>query len=71
VIENKILEDKETREIKEEYKGKKGFQVQEIEKKISKDKRKKEWVLIKGKENRESKFGCIVRKEKKLVEVEI
>ena len=59
------------REIKEEYKGKKGFQVQEIKKKISKDKRKKEWFLIKGKENRESKFGRVVRKEKKLVEVEI
>src|SRR5437868_15395648 len=45
VIENKILEDKETREIKEEYKGKKGCQVQEIEKKILKDKKKKEWFL--------------------------
>ena len=42
VIENEILEDKKTRVIKEEYKEKKGFQVQEIEKKISRDKRKKE-----------------------------
>ncbi len=70
-IENEILEDKKTRVIKEEYKEKKGFQVQEIEKKISRDKRKKEWVLIEGKENRESKLGHIIRKEKKIVEVEI
>src|SRR5205085_11534495 len=31
-IENEILEDKESREIKEEYKRRKGFQVQEIKK---------------------------------------
>ena len=37
------------REIKEEYKRKKGFQVQEIKKKISRDKRKKEQVLKKEK----------------------
>ena len=71
VIENEILEDKEMREIKEEYKGKKGLQVQEIEKKISRDKKKKEQILIEGRENRESKLGCIIRKEKKIVEVKI
>ena len=70
-IENEILEDKKTRVIKEEYKEKKGFQVQEIKKKISRDKRKKECVLIEGKENRESKLRRIIRKEKKIVEVEI
>ena len=71
VIENEILEDKKTRAIKEEYKEKKGFQVQEIEKKISRDKRKKEQVLIKEKENRKSKLRRIIRKKKKIVEVEI
>ena len=71
VIENKILEDKESREIKEKYKEKKGFQVQEIKKKISRDKKKKEQILIEEKENRESKLRCIIRTEKKIVEVEI
>ena len=71
VLEKEILADEKSREVVEEYRGKRGFQVQEIESKISQDKRKKEWVLIKGKENKESEFGRIIRKEKKLVEVEI
>ena len=71
VIEDEILVDKESRDVKEEYSRGKRFQVQETEKKISLDKRKKEWVLIKSKENRGSEFGRIVRKEKNSVEVEI
>ena len=34
-------------------------------------KRKKEYIFIKGKENEENEFGCIIRKEKKFVEIEI
>ncbi len=71
VIEDEILVDKESRDVKEEYSRGKRFQVQETEKKISLDKRKKEWVLIKSKENRGSEFGRIIRKEKNAVEVEI
>ena len=42
VIEDEILVDKESRDVKEEYSRGKRFQVQETEKKISLDKRKKE-----------------------------
>ena len=62
-IENEILEDKKTRVIKEEYKEKKGFQVQEIEKKISRDKKKKECILIEGK--RTEKVNSNVLSERK------
>src|SRR6266487_2984722 len=71
VIEDEILVDKESRDVKEEYSRGKRFRVQETEKKISLNKRKKEWVLIKSKENRGSEFGRIIRKEKNAVEVEI
>ena len=42
VIEDEILVDKELRDVKEEYSREKRFRVQDTEKKISLDKRKKE-----------------------------
>ena len=45
MIENKILEDKETKKIKEEYKEKKGFQVQEIKRRSQEIKGKKNKFL--------------------------
>ena len=66
-----MIEEKETRRVRNLYREKEGLQIKGKSEKISKDKKKKEWVLIKKESATGSKFGRITKKMKEGVEIEV
>ena len=71
LLEKEVIASIRTREVKEEYKDKVGIQTEYKSQLVSRDRRKKEWVIIRANEEREAEFGRIIKKGKKKVEVEV
>ena len=70
VFENEVIENMHTRRIKEEFKGEKGFLIEQKGHKITIDKRRKEWIMFETDYEQGLEIGHIIKKSRRTAEVE-
>ena len=70
-LEREINENTCSRRIKKKFKGEKGLQIEQENQKISKDKRKREWIRLRTNAEREIEVRHIIRKSEKIAEIEV
>ena len=71
LLEMEVIENTYSRRIKEKFKGEKGLQIEQENQKIFKDKRKREQIRLGTNAEREIEVGRIIRKSKKIAEIEV
>ena len=70
VLENEVIENMHTRRIKEEFKGEKGFLIEQKRHEITIDKRRKEWIMFETDHEQGLEIGHIIKKSRRTAEVE-
>ena len=65
LLEMEIIENTCSRRIKEKFKGEKGLQIEQENQKISKDKRKREQIILRTNAKREIEVRYIIKKKEK------